>query len=311
MAAITIPAATRALAVQPGQPIAMTADGSTDWWQRNLTTGGEAGAWTQINDGGAVATLVRALPTSVTNRLTFDRIQIAVNTTTAPATSFTGGLHLNLCEGPPAVLWATDQIRNEAREEPPLRPWEGDGDDDPPLGLPLFMPAANRDRLGTVVQETVLEPSGPASLVGLYGPGLFVDTAGRLGARTPFTNDAVDLGRVDQAHEDVAHARAVERLVEERVLAVLDRLLQGPLANVVVERRAGCPEEDRQPLPAVEHVVDRAAERGVRFHQPLRELALDSNHRSRSSRSGLLRATWYARRFSFERASSRHSSSCL
>ena len=191
MPSITEPAATRAIAVSPRQPLRLVADSATDWWKRNQTTGE---AWTQINPGGTdVAELVWETPSSVTNRLTFDRIQIQVNTGSAPSDGDTGGLHLNLCEGPAAVLWASAAVRNEAREEPSLRPWEGE-DDDPPLGLPLAMPAANRDRLGSVLCETVSEPGGPSNLISSLGPGVFVDSAGKLGVRTPFTNDVRGLG---------------------------------------------------------------------------------------------------------------------
>jgi hypothetical protein len=42
---------------------------------------------------------------------------------------------------------------------------------------------------------------------------------------------AVKLSGVDEAHEDVAHVRAVERLIEEGVLPVEDGLLQRALAD--------------------------------------------------------------------------------
>jgi YD repeat-containing protein len=194
MAEITIPAATRAIAVQPGQPIAMTADTSTDWWQRNLTTGGAGGAWTQINPGGTnVSTLVWTTPTTVSNRQTFDRLQLAVNTTTAPSTAFTGGLHLNLVEGPPAVLYVSPSLGGDAMAEPPLRPWEGE-DDDPPLGAPLYMPGASRGGLGTELLETPGVSGGPANAVQAYDRGLLVDTAGKLAVRVPFTSDVRGLG---------------------------------------------------------------------------------------------------------------------
>lgn len=191
MPTITTPAATRAVPVSPRQPIRMVADSATDWWQRTNTS---SGAWTQINPGGTdTATLVWETPSTVTRRTTFDRIQIQVNTGSAPGLGDTGGIFLDLCEGPTAVQWASDAIRNEALEEPSLRPWEGE-DDDPPLGVPLHMPGANRDRLGTVLCETVSEAGGPANLVASYGPGVFVDTSGKLGVRTPFTNDVRGLG---------------------------------------------------------------------------------------------------------------------
>jgi hypothetical protein len=42
---------------------------------------------------------------------------------------------------------------------------------------------------------------------------------------------AVELRRVDEAHEDIADVSPVERLVEERVLPVKDGLLQRTLAD--------------------------------------------------------------------------------
>jgi hypothetical protein len=60
--------------------------------------------------------------------------------------------------------------------------------------------------------------------------------------------DVVEFGGVDQAHEDVADVRTVERLVEERVLSAKDGLLQqSPFATVVVS--AGLAKEERQLLP--------------------------------------------------------------
>jgi hypothetical protein len=49
---------------------------------------------------------------------------------------------------------------------------------------------------------------------------------------------SVQLAGENQAHEQVADAGSVQRFVEERVLAVQNRFLQGTLDDVVVERRA-------------------------------------------------------------------------
>src|SRR3954470_5869849 len=67
----------------------------------------------------------------------------------------------------------------------------------------------------------------------------------------------VQLAGVDQAHEQVADGGAVPRLVEQGVLAVQDGLLQGPLAQIVVQRRTGLTQEQRQRTPVPEHVTDR------------------------------------------------------
>ena len=191
MPTITRPLASRAVAVQVSQPLRLEADAPTNWWKRNQSASEN---WVQLNGGGGgpVATLFWEAPATITRRLTFDRVQV-VAADTEPGGGETGGLHLNVCEGPVAVLWATAHAGHEALQEPPLRPWDDEADD-PPLGLPLVMPAANRDGLATCPLESAAGAGGPANLVALYGPGLFVDTAGRLGCRTAFTNDVRGLG---------------------------------------------------------------------------------------------------------------------
>ena len=44
---------------------------------------------------------------------------------------------------------------------------------------------------------------------------------------------------VDQAHEDVPDVGAMARLVKQGVLAMENRLLQGPLTDIVVQGRPG------------------------------------------------------------------------
>jgi hypothetical protein len=63
---------------------------------------------------------------------------------------------------------------------------------------------------------------------------------------------SVQLAGVDQAHEQVADTGAVQRSVEERVLAVQNCFLQGTLDDVVVERCAWLLEEKRQPRPVIQ-----------------------------------------------------------
>ena len=46
----------------------------------------------------------------------------------------------------------------------------------------------------------------------------------------------VQFAGVDQAHEEIAHLGPVHRLIEEGILAMKNRFLQGTLCNVVVER---------------------------------------------------------------------------
>ena len=63
---------------------------------------------------------------------------------------------------------------------------------------------------------------------------------------------SIQLAGVDQAHEQIADTGAVQRSVEERVLAVQNRFLQGTLDDVVVERCAWLLEEKRQPRPVIQ-----------------------------------------------------------
>lgn len=75
---------------------------------------------------------------------------------------------------------------------------------------------------------------------------------GGLGAVAEHSNevlerrDAVELGAVDEAHEEVAHAGTVECLEEESVLAMEDCLLEGTLTNIVVQRCARLAQEEGQ-----------------------------------------------------------------
>lgn len=179
------PTSNRAVAVRTNHPVRLVADTAWNWFIRT-----NEGAWTQFATG--VLEAYRTMATSVTNRLTFDRVEIAIGSGAVPDTATTR--YFDLCEGPPAVLWASGSMDNEALSEPPGRPWEGE-DDDPPLGTPWVMPPANRTGFGTTLLETVSEQSaGPANLVASWGPGVFVDTSGGIGVRTPFTNDARGLG---------------------------------------------------------------------------------------------------------------------
>lgn len=186
MATILEPAPTgnRAVAIRPGQVLRLRADTGTLQWLARVNEG----AWANV--GAAAAEFFYTAPTSVTNRLTFDRLEITLGTGTTPDGSTTPR-NFDLCEGPPAVLWVTDRMDNEAMSEPSPTPWAGE-DDDPPLGTPLSMLPAARGGLGTTLGETVSEVAGagPSTLLASWGSGVFVDTAGGLGVRTPFTNDA-------------------------------------------------------------------------------------------------------------------------
>ena len=64
-------------------------------------------------------------------------------------------------------------------------------------------------------------------------------------------------------------------LEEQGVLAVQDRLLQSAFADVVVQRRTGHAEEQRQLLPVLAEIVDRRPQPGVRLHQLLFAVTLE------------------------------------
>ncbi len=68
---------------------------------------------------------------------------------------------------------------------------------------------------------------------------------------------------VDQCHEQIAHVGAVHGPVEQGILAMENRLLQGPLADIVVQGRARVPEEQGQGVPVGQQVLHRLAQTGV------------------------------------------------
>lgn len=172
-----VPTGSRAIAVRLDQPVRMVADVASDWWVKIDT-----GAFTKLLSNNIV--FVYTTPSTIFRRFTFTRIEIAVQTVgTVPAPTV-GTLFLDVSESAVTVLHATDRIRNEAMEEPPLHSDMLESDD-PPLGLPLAMPGANRDGMGTVPLDRAREQGGPANLVSLYGPGMFVESSGKMGVRTP------------------------------------------------------------------------------------------------------------------------------
>ena len=63
---------------------------------------------------------------------------------------------------------------------------------------------------------------------------------------------SVQFAGVDQTHEQITDPGAVQRFVEERVLAVQNRFLQGTLDDVVVDRRAWLLKEERQLWPVIQ-----------------------------------------------------------
>jgi hypothetical protein len=86
--------------------------------------------------------------------------------------------------------------------------------------------------------------------------------------------DSVQFARVNQTHEQIAHPRSVHRLIEEGILPVQDCLLQCPFDDVVVERGAFLPQEQRQLRSVPEQVRYCFAQPGVRFRFVLCKLVL-------------------------------------
>ena len=62
----------------------------------------------------------------------------------------------------------------------------------------------------------------------------------------------VQFASMDQTHEQIADSGAVQRLIEERVLAIQNSFLQRTLDNVVVDGRARLPQEKRQLRPVIQ-----------------------------------------------------------
>ena len=64
---------------------------------------------------------------------------------------------------------------------------------------------------------------------------------------------AAQLAGVDQAHEQVAHLGAVQRLIKQRILAMQDRAFQRPLTDIVIERSAGTELSTKMGLNCLRH----------------------------------------------------------
>lgn len=86
--------------------------------------------------------------------------------------------------------------------------------------------------------------------------------------------DPVELARIDQAHQRIANLGSFSRSVKEGISAMENCFFQQSLADVVVQRCASLAQEQRQPFPMLEHVLDRFAQTRVRLHQPLVELSV-------------------------------------
>jgi hypothetical protein len=64
---------------------------------------------------------------------------------------------------------------------------------------------------------------------------------------------------VDQAHEHIPDVGAMASLVEQRILAMENRLLQGPLTDIIVQGRPGHAQEERQLHPVFQQIGDGPA----------------------------------------------------
>src|SRR5215467_13362690 len=62
---------------------------------------------------------------------------------------------------------------------------------------------------------------------------------------------SIQVACMNEAHEQITHSGAVQRLVEERVLAMQNGFLQSTLDDVVIDWSAWFPEEKRQFQPVI------------------------------------------------------------
>lgn len=81
-------------------------------------------------------------------------------------------------------------------------------------------------------------------------------------------------------------SRAARASVKQRVLAVADRLLQGQLANVVVQRGARHAQKQRERRLVLDHVAQGLAQAAIRFDLLARQLLvhtdMESQHQGRA-----------------------------
>jgi len=213
--------------------LTLESDAATNWWART-----NGGSWSQINGGGTVASLVWSAPSSVTRRFTFDEVQVVAQAS-SPGAGETGGLHLNVCEGPVAGLQVTPAVENPAMQGPDPVPNLRETDD-PPLGLVLDMLAANRDGLATLAPDRPAQPGGPADLVARYGRGLAVDTSGHLVARSGIAPRVSGLGpfpAIASTHHDGLYFS--HDFGKSRALSLTRVLYEDAEGNVAVVRGDG------------------------------------------------------------------------
>ena len=93
---------------------------------------------------------------------------------------------------------------------------------------------------GGATRSTIV-PGHPVLRTGSQGRGVsleFGQVVERIGA--------AELAGIDQTHEGIADEGTVFGLVEHGVLAMENGLLQGPFADVVVQRSPGLVKEERQ-----------------------------------------------------------------
>ena len=74
---------------------------------------------------------------------------------------------------------------------------------------------------------------------------------------------AVQFASMNEAHKEVSHVRPVQGLIKEPILAVQNGFLQGPFHDVIIEGRAGLPQEKRQLRPVIQQIGDGFAQADV------------------------------------------------
>ncbi len=99
--------------------------------------------------------------------------------------------------------------------------------------------------------------------------------------------DFIQFAGMDNAHEQVAHPGTVESFVEAGVFSVQNRLLQGPFADIIVQRRTGLSQEQRQFLPVPKHISNRLAQSAVGFNLFLFELLSQPDFQFRHFRAAV------------------------
>src|SRR5664279_1133598 len=97
---------------------------------------------------------------------------------------------------------------------------------------------------------------------------------------------------MDEAHEEIADLRAVQRLVKQTILSMKNHAFQGSFDQIIVEWRRGFSQEQGQPPPVPQQVGDRFAQAGVWLRFPFRQLRLQPNVQCLHDRAAVLSVSY-------------------